>query len=207
MNVRFHYWAVCVLLGATLAVARLKHVASAGELARPLEAIPLEIERWKGTDDPPLRQEILKSLGATSYLSRTYQRPGQSIHLFIAYYANPRAGETMHSPKHCLPGGGWEPVEFSTVTVPTGGGRVAVNRYVLYRAGERTVVLYWYQTPSRIIADEYQSKFSLIWDTLVGKQPASAIVRLTLLDAQSTWDDAQRFAAQIMRELARCYGR
>lgn len=201
------YVAVCALLAATLAASRLKDRQSPEPLARPLAAIPEEIAGWKGSDDPPLRPEVVRSLGATSYLSRTYRRGGSNIHLFVAYYANPRAGETMHSPKHCLPGGGWEPVELATVKVSTDTGIAEVNKYTLYREGERAVVLYWYQTPSRVIASEYASKARLVWDTLRYRTTASAIVRLAVGGSPAEVEAGTRFAAYVMREMARCYRR
>lgn len=192
---------------ATLAASRLPEGQPANALSRPLSAIPLEIEGWEGQDDPPLREEVLRSLGATSYTARTYRRAGQAIHLFVAYYANPRAGETMHSPKHCLPGGGWEPIELGTVPVPSESGLVAINKYTLYRSGERAVVLYWYQTPERVIASEYSSKAYLVLDTLLRRRPSSSIVRLTLEGTPAALENGIRFSGHMMREIARCYGR
>jgi len=78
---------------------------------------------------------------------------------------------------------------------------------VLYRAGEQSLVLYWYQTPQRVIASEYLSKAYLIWDTLRRRSPASAIVRVSLAGTPGALEDGLELAAHAMRELARCYGR
>jgi EpsI family protein len=195
------------LLAVTVAISRLNDRRTPESLARPLAEIPAEISGWQGIDDAPLRQEVARALGATSYLSRTYRRADRNIHLFVAYYANPRAGETMHSPKHCLPGGGWEPIEFATVRVPLDTGDAEVNQYTLYRAGQRAVVLYWYQTPSRVTASEYVSKARLIWDSLWYRRTASAIVRLTVGATPTDLADGIQFAAHVMREVAKCYRR
>jgi len=203
----WRWWATCAVLAGSLVATRSKELSPPGSLARPLSEIPLELGGWTGTEDPPLRQQIAESLGATAYLSRTYRRGTRAANLFIAYYSNPRAGETMHSPKHCLPGGGWEPIELKTVKVPTENGPVEINQYVLYRAGEQSLVLYWYQTPQRVIASEYLSKAYLIWDTLRMRSPASAIVRVSLAGTPGALEDGLELAAHAMRELARCYGR
>ncbi|MGB9606757.1 MAG: exosortase C-terminal domain/associated protein EpsI [Bryobacteraceae bacterium] len=203
----WRWWVTCAVLAGSLAATRLKEMHPASELTRPLSGIPLRMGDWIGTEDPPLRQQIAESLGATSYLSRTYRRGNRSVNLFIAYYANPRAGETMHSPKHCLPGGGWEPIELRTVRVAGQTGPVEINKYVLYRAGEQSLVLFWYQTPQRVIASEYLSKAWLIWDTLRMKSPASAIVRVTVGGSPGALEDGLEFSAHAMREMARCYGR
>jgi len=203
----WRWWATCTVLAGSLVATRWKEMNPPGTLVRPLAEIPFELGGWKGTDDPPLRQQIAESLGATAHLSRTYRRGARTANLFIAYYANPRAGETMHSPKHCLPGGGWEPIELKTLQVPAENGSVEINQYVLYRAGEQSLVLYWYQTPERVIASEYLSKAYLIWDTLRMRSPASAIVRVSLAGTPGAREAGIELAVHAMRELARCYGR
>lgn len=202
----WRWWASCALLAGSLLATHTKNPARPAPLARPLSAIPLDLEGWRGEEDPPLRQEVVASLGATAHVSRTYRRGNRTANLFIAYYANPRAGETMHSPKHCLPGGGWEPIELATLPLETERGRVEINKYVLYRSGDQSIVLYWYQTPQRVIASEYASKLWLIWDTLRRNSTASSIVRVTLPGLPGALEDGLDLCRVAMRELARCYG-
>ena len=95
----------CLLLGSTLVASRIAAIRGSQPLSRPLATIDSRIGDWIGSEDEPLPPNIVESLGATSYLSRTYRRGAQSLNLFVAFYANQRAGESMHSPKHCLPGG------------------------------------------------------------------------------------------------------
>ena len=152
-------------------------------LARPLDEIPREIGGWMGADDPPFATRILLSLDATALLSRTYRKEGRELNLFIAYYAKQKAGESMHSPKYCLPGGGWEPLETSFVPVPTAHGDASINKYVLQMDGAKTLVLYWYQSPQRVVASEYAGKAWLFWDGLVHRRNGGSIVRLTLSDS------------------------
>lgn len=199
------FWGACALLVASLAASRVRDARGPDATARALEEFPVQLAGWKGGDDAPLAETVARSLGASSYLSRTYQRNGRGIHLFIAYYANPRAGETMHSPKHCLPGAGWEPVQFGTVPVDLGERTVSINRYLLYRAGQQTLVLYWYQTAERVIAGEYQSKAYLIWDTLAGRPPGSSVVRLALEARPGALEEGRAFASQVIPALARMY--
>jgi hypothetical protein len=88
----WRWWATCAVLAGSLVATRSKELSPPGSLARPLSEIPLELGGWMGTEDPPLRQQIAESLGATAYLLRTYRRGARIANLFIAYYANPRAG-------------------------------------------------------------------------------------------------------------------
>ena len=62
-------------------------------------------------------------------LSRAYGKDSKELDLFIAFYAQQRAGESMHSPKHCLPGAGWEIWQHDSALVLTGGQQYEVNKY------------------------------------------------------------------------------
>jgi EpsI family protein len=48
------------------------------------------------------------------------------VNLYIAYYNSQRKGEAVHSPRSCLPGGGWQMEDFGQRTL--GGPRRRANR-------------------------------------------------------------------------------
>ena len=54
---------------------------------------------------------MLDVLRADDTLNRIYRLRAASSYLFIAYFKTQRYGQSPHSPKNCLPGSGWEPVE------------------------------------------------------------------------------------------------
>jgi EpsI family protein len=122
-------------------------------------------------------------LAADDYIMRSYRNAsGQSADLFIAYYKAQMAGESMHSPKNCLPSFGWGPIETGRVQLGTdGAGRpIWVNRYVVEKGGQRALVLYWYQAHGRVIASEYWGKIYLVWDALRSRRRDGALVRVTV---------------------------
>src|SRR5262249_54096000 len=105
----WHILGVWLLLGTALVGSKLSAHRRSDSLAVPLEkSISREIDGAIASDNPPLTAGTMAQLKASSYLSRTYVKRGMRADLFIAYYAQQRAGESMHSPKHCLPGAGWE---------------------------------------------------------------------------------------------------
>jgi Protein of unknown function (DUF3485)/Transmembrane exosortase (Exosortase_EpsH) len=110
----YHLAGAFLLLAATLAGSRLTSYRKSQPLLKPLDTIARHIQDFDGTDNPPLDETVLKELKPTSYLGRTYRKPGAAIDLFIAFYAQQRAGQSMHSPKHCLPGSGWEIWDYIT---------------------------------------------------------------------------------------------
>jgi EpsI family protein len=202
-----YFLATAVLLGGTLAAARLTDQRRPELPARPLSNIPAAIDGWTGTDAAPLDERTLAVLRPTSYLNRTYLRGRERAQLFIAYYAEQRAGESMHSPKNCLPGSGWEIWNYGSVAVPAGGQAVKINRYSIQNNGTRLVVLYWYQSGQRIVASEYLGKVLLIEDALLKGSTAGSLVRITVSDEPESVEAGVRFASSIIPEVQRCLGR
>jgi EpsI family protein len=200
------YLASFALLISTLAMVGYSERHPPQPLARPLGQIPTQLGEWTGADDPPLAANILRSLDATAVLSRTYQKQGKALNVFVAYYAKQKAGESMHSPKYCLPGGGWEPLEAAPVTVSAGGGKASVNKYLIQKGGQRALILYWYQSTGRIVTSEYQGKALLFWDALIHRRNGGSIVRLTLPNDPGALDDGLAFAPVLIAEMQRCLG-
>jgi EpsI family protein len=198
--------ATLVLLGATLVASKMTAHRRSGELATPLETLPRQIGEFSGTDNPPLKENVLKELKATQYLSRTYRRPGLDADLFIAFYAQQRAGESMHSPKHCLPGAGWEIWDYGAVDVPANGRVFRINKDYINHEGNRRVVLYWYQSKERIFASEYIGKILLARDALIRNSTAAAIVRIIVPDRPGVAGEASAFASELIPEIQRCFG-
>src|SRR5262249_9600712 len=160
-----------------------------------------------GGANQTLRDDVLTVLKPTSYLSRLYRKDGEQIELFVAYYSQQRAGESMHSPKNCLPGSGWEVWNYGTASVPVNGRQVTVNRYSVQNGPQRMLVLYWYQSKSRIIANEYLGKICLVRDALLSGQTAGSIVRLTLPDRPGALEDGVAFASNLIPQVQTCFGR
>src|SRR6185437_11824688 len=102
--------------------------------------------------------------------------------LFIAYFKTQRAGAAPHSPRNCLPGSGWEPVadESGRIDVPVGAQSIHINKYVVANGDNESVVLYWYQSQGRVIADEFAAKFFLIEDSIRRHRSDTALVRVVV---------------------------
>ncbi len=176
-----------------LATALVLQAHSRSEFFPPralLSFLPLQIDGWKGTDIP-LDQDTLDILGAGEFLVREYENASQPqplINLFIAYFPTQKAGDTIHSPNHCLPGAGWVPTSREVVQIGRpDGSSFPVNRYVVSKAGERQLVLYWFQAHGREVASEYQAKYYLVSDSVRMNRSDGGLVRLMtpMLDGES----------------------
>jgi EpsI family protein len=196
-----------LLLSVTLLASHLSERRSAECLAQPLENIDAQLAGWRAVSDRALGARVLKTLVPTSYLLRTYQKGNRQIDLFIAFYAQQRAGEAMHSPKACLPGGGWEIWNYDSALIPVDGRQVRVNKYSIDNAGQRRLMFYWYQSRQRIVASEYLGKLLLVRDALVDGRTAGSIVRITVPDAAGNSDEAVAFASRLIPQVERCFRR
>jgi EpsI family protein len=195
------------LLGVTLVFVGLAEKRVSEPLAAPLETLPREIGGFTATENPALTEGVLGQLRPTAYVSRTYRRGDLSLDLFIAYYSTQRAGESMHSPKHCLPGAGWEIWNHGTAPIAVNGGKIVlVNDYSITRDGQRMAVLYWYQSKTRLIASEYWGKVLLAHDALLQNSTAGSIVRIVVPDRPADVRAGQLFAAEVIPQVQRCFG-
>ncbi len=143
---------------------------------------PMEIGEWEGKRDS-LDELFLDALDLDDYLLANYSHQGgPAINLYIAWYDSQRKGESAHSPRSCLPGGGWVMTEFDQVTIlgaQFSDRPVRVNRTVIELHDTKQVVYYWFQQRGRSVTNEYLVKWYLFWDSLTRNRSDGALVRLT----------------------------
>ena len=167
-----------MLAGATL----LLHTVSHGETVvarQPLREIPNSLGGWN-SQEQPLEERIVQAVGVSDYTNRIfYNQVAPPVQLYVGYYASQRTGDTIHSPKNCLPGAGWDPVHSGYTTISLQGGRqIIVNEYVIQQGLNKELVFYWYQGRGRIIASEYAGKFWMVADAISRNRTDGALVRL-----------------------------
>jgi len=147
----------------------------------PLSSLPSQVDDWKGTDSV-LDQQTLDILGPGEFLVRDYEDSSQLqpwINLYIAYFPTQKTGDTIHSPNHCLPGAGWVPTSREVIQITRADGTsFPANRYVVAKAGDRQLVLYWFQAHGRAVASEYWAKFYLVSDSVRMNRSDGGLVRL-----------------------------
>jgi len=179
VNARFLLAALLIFSAAMLLQARQRSEVFPSRL--PLQSFPRQVKAWSGTDIT-IDNEALQILGAGEFLLRNYRTEEASdpaINLFIAYFPSQRAGDTIHSPRHCLPGAGWTPLDNTrTMLTMPGHAPFPANRYVIAQGDLRQIVLYWYWAHDRGIASEYWAKFYLVADSLNMNRSDGALVRV-----------------------------
>ncbi|MFH2035905.1 MAG: exosortase C-terminal domain/associated protein EpsI, partial [Candidatus Zixiibacteriota bacterium] len=123
--------------------------------------------------------EILQADNATK---RQYQSSsGAQVNLFSAYFKSQKYGSQIHSPKHCLPGGGWRIDKLEPYAMELADGSTkTVNRMYISLNNYRAVMLYWFETRSGSVRDEYGLKLDLVKNSLLFRPTDAAIVRITV---------------------------
>jgi EpsI family protein len=99
---------------------------------------------------------------------------------YVGYYDRQTQGKSMHSPRNCLPGAGWEILRAETGTVAAQGSSHVVNRYLLKNGAVQAIVFYWYQGRGRIVANEYAVKWNLLRDAALEGHTEEALVRVVV---------------------------
>jgi len=186
---------------AGLALLSFVRAQRSPELRLPLEsALPAEVGEMGGEDVRVSDAEAVIA-GFTDYALRVYSEtdtaraaetsiPWASI--YFGFYDQQSRGHTIHSPKNCLPGAGWEVVSSEPTTIAGGSEDFTVNRYVLQKGNERALVLYWYQGRGRVAYNEYLVKWNLLRDAALRRRTDEALVRIVVpLEAD---DDGHAFA-------------
>jgi len=169
----------------------------------PLDQFPAYMGSWRMTQQLRVDPEIADVLKADDTLSRVYVsgEKAADASLFIAFFKTQRTGQAPHSPKNCLPGAGWVPSEagFLDVAVPGSVSPITINRYVVSRGDSKSVVLYWYQSPRRVVASEYKAKFWLVADSIRYHRSDTALVRVTVAVRNGDEAAAMRSATDLVR--------
>lgn len=186
-----------VLTGFLILQAAVFYSLVRGEPARiatPLSTFPKEFSSWRLHQEGVVEKEVMDVLRADDAITRLYANPagGTAASLFIAYFGTQRTGKTPHSPKNCLPGSGWTWTVSDQIQIPIASRAtpLEVNRYIVVRGNEKSVVLYWYQTPFRTVAKEYEAKIYTVVDSIRYNRSDTTLVKV-VVPMRSDGDDAE----------------
>ncbi len=170
----------------------------------PFALFPRSLGGWSGTAEG-LDRAVERTLAADDYINITYFDPDSRdyVNLFSAYYINQTDGSGIHSPKVCLPVGGWEIFSIEPHEVDMTGtvyGKFQLNRAVIQKGLSKQIVYYWFEQRGQRMTSDYLAKISVVWDSLVSGRTDGALVRfVTALDKGETEADADDRLQEFMR--------
>jgi exosortase D (VPLPA-CTERM-specific) len=189
-------------------------------LPRPVEVyakrtafleFPMQLGEWHGRRES-MEAVFSDTLQLDDYLLADYANDsGRTVNLYVSYYNSQRKGEAVHSPRSCLPGGGWQVREFGQRDISSvfiNGQRLRVNRSLVELGDQRELVYYWFQQRGRVITNEFAVKWYLFWDALTEHRTDGAMIRvITPVPSSSSEADADRrlakFASRIASDITR----
>jgi exosortase D (VPLPA-CTERM-specific) len=171
-----------------------------------LAEFPNRIGSWQGRREP-IESIYLDALKLDDYLMSNYRdASGVPVNFYVAYYDSQRKGHSVHSPRSCIPGGGWNIRSFEQTPLTAGNRSVAANRVVIELGRNKQIVYYWFQQRGRVVTNEYLVKWFIFWDALTRNRTDGALVRLSApvlpgMDEAKVDEQISRFAANIVPEL------
>ncbi len=176
--------------------------------ARPgLASFPTNLGAWEAGVPrllDPVTERVLK---ASDYLLVDYERPGGApVNVWVAYYANQVQEAAIHSPKECLPGAGWEYVEFGKIDAPvdpTVSPGFELNRAVIANGHEQMVMYYWLDMRGKQFTNDTLTKVYNLYDSIRLQRSDGALVRL--LTPVRAGEAASQAEARLADFLARAY--
>ncbi len=168
-----------------LAAAALNHYFSKPDISLPRKSLaefPKELGDWVAINDQRMDDQSMKVLQVDDYFMRNYRNSkGEVIGFYVGYFKSQREGKGIHSPRQCLPGAGWVPLNTAVYRMAVPGHNpetVSVNKFIMGKGLDRQLYLFWYHGRGRIYASEYWNKIYLIWDGLTKKRTDGALVRV-----------------------------
>ena len=154
------------------------HSQAALPLDAPLAGVLSQVDGYEVTDQTFSDAER-RVAGMTDYVARAYRRDTTVVFsTLVSYYDKQAQGKTIHSPRNCLPGAGWEILTPGTRTLAVDGSPHVVNSYVLKNGSNTALTYYWYQGRGRVSANEYMVKWNLLRDATLLGHTEEALVRV-----------------------------
>jgi len=147
-----------------------------------LANVPRQFDSWRVTNEQTLEPSVLEFLRPDGYILRDYssRTSGASMNLFVAYFKSLQNTAGPHSPHDCLPGSGWLITSSSVPTFQAPGWSedIQVNQYTMEKAGEKILVVYWYQNDRHVWAEEFRAKLTMLPDLIRYRRSDVSLVRL-----------------------------
>jgi EpsI family protein len=178
-------------------------------IKKSLSAFPHTIGEYSLSNAFQSSSEVIEMLGVDDYIQYNYIRSdGRRINLYVGYYDVVGMGKGYHSPKNCIPGGGWGIDRIVGRKLDSSGydsDVKTISEMIIRRGNEYQVVFYWYQNRGRIIASEYWEKIYQVLDALLLGRRDGTFVRVMASvpgdDIEITQADLQEFSAKVMVQL------
>jgi len=177
------FWTVLVLLALSSIMSQ--YLAGREEIIPDRKVFlnfPHTIAAWEGQNEY-IAQKYLDELKLTDYIILNFSNPEfpAGVNFYTAYFQSQRTGASIHSPKSCIPGDGWQIKGHTQQTfadIKLDGMPISVNRIVIEKADSKQLVYYWFQQRGRSITNEYMAKWYLFYDAITMNRSDGTLIRI-----------------------------
>ena len=190
---------ITIVLLAALSTFTIKHRDEVIPERAYFSQFPLEINGWKGRTYQFENGEN-DVLQLKDYLLVNFNKANTNINMYAGYTDSQRSGSVPHSPKSCIPGGGWEITNTKIHEIAIDNAKtIKVTRMVIAKGESEQIVYYWFHQRGRDLSNEYSMKFALLYDAIKMNRTDGAIVRYTAQVYKSE-TEADKALAEFIRE-------
>ena len=173
-----------ILLAATIVYVNFLSAVQPVSPLRPINEFPEQLGNFRQVgEDQKFSDGVMASLGVDHYIMRQYRnKDGYQLGLYIGYYESQTEGKIIHSPKHCMPGSGWNTVASKEIPLAVNAPpylTVKIDEMLLQKGLEKQLAMYWYHGRGIVVANEYMDRFYMIIDSVLKQRSDGALIRIT----------------------------
>lgn len=198
--------AFILLLAVTPYFATLSERIEIAPARERFNKFPLAHNGWIGHESS-LEQNIIETLKFSDYMIANYaaDQYAAPVNFYTAWYESQKKGASIHSPRSCIPGGGWRITDLDQhelADVSRGNGKaLRVNRAIIQKGDYTNVVYYWFEGRNRNITNEYMAKWYIFWDSLIRARSDGALMRVvTAVPSGTSIDEADQRLQQFLAD-------
>ena len=173
---------IIIMFGLTWYILQTTSSVARVDIKKSLSSFPHTIGEYRLSNAFQSSAEVVELLGVDDYIQYNYVNDsGERINLYVGFYRAVGVDGGYHSPKNCIPGGGWgiDRIKEQPLSVGIEGGKSSTISEMLIRSGANyQVVYYWFQNRGRIIASEYWEKVYLVLDAVLKGRRDGTFVRI-----------------------------
>lgn len=178
-------------------------------IKKPLSTFPHTLGTYTLSNSLQSSAEVIEMLGVDDYIQYNYiNGEGRRINLYVGYYKAVGVTGGYHSPRNCIPGGGWgiDAVESRKLDVGIDGSNSSKVASMLIQNGNAyQVVYYWFQNRGKIIGSEYWEKIYQVVDAILMGRRDGTFVRIMSAvpgqDIAETEKEVKKFSELVMTNL------
>ncbi|MFK5894038.1 MAG: VPLPA-CTERM-specific exosortase XrtD [Pseudomonadota bacterium] len=173
---------------------------------KSFNVLPLSLSEWTGKQEV-LEKIYIDKLKLTDYALVNYRIDDQiPVGFYSAYYESQRKESTTHSPRSCIPGGGWRIFSHDIIAledITISSQPLKVNRLLIVKNEVKQLVYYWFKQRQRVVTNEQMIKWYFFIDSIQKKRTDGALIRFTTsVPKGASVEDADKRLKALISEMS-----